>query len=115
MHKGSVAVEETWRSPLKPGNIHLISSSFLVEGSDRNGYSPPPLPTHSKQPSELPSGVHPDAAAHSRASLLKGSVAVEETWRSPLKPGNNHLIYSQVSWFQQRPERIHSPTSAHTL
>ncbi|MGG3284171.1 hypothetical protein, partial [Paenibacillus solani] len=41
LHQGSVAVEETWRSPLKPGNILLVSSQFPGFNSDRNGYTPP--------------------------------------------------------------------------
>ncbi|AYB42421.1 hypothetical protein D5F53_03615 [Paenibacillus lautus] len=48
------------------------------------------------------------------AEPKKEEVSVEETWRSPLKPGKYRKIIILFSRFQQRPERIHPPQTRPT-
>ncbi|WFB57552.1 hypothetical protein [Paenibacillus sp. BR1-192] len=49
-----------------------------------------------------------------RPGPRKEDVSVEETWRSPLKPGKYCKNIILFSWFQQRPERMHPPQTRPT-
>lgn len=50
-----------------------------------------------------------------RPYLGTEDVCVEETWRSPLKPGKYRKNIILFSWFQQRPERIHPPRTGRLI